>query len=168
MLHLRNSFLRQTRLISSTIPSRSTNTAVNLTKLFQKHSIQGKPISAYSNRFIFTIIHRPFEGLGEQQLDDEELYWDSLKAGLDSDQPVTIEEAPLLPKKEKKKLFSENNGKSVFVLQLKMQYRSKARQSTTAELQLAESISLINTIQSWRVIDSMIVSTKRSDSAGNC
>jgi len=34
-----------------------------------------------------------------------------------------------------------------------MQYKSKARQSTTADLQLQESISLVNTLDGWRVID---------------
>lgn len=53
---------------------------------------------------------------------------------------------------------------NVFILQLKMQYKSKARQSTTADLQLQESISLVNTLDGWRVIEQLIIGSKRSDS----
>lgn len=52
---------------------------------------------------------------------------------------------------------------NVFVLQLKMQYKSKARQSTTADLQLAESISLVNTLDNWKVIEHLIIGSKRSN-----
>jgi 50S ribosomal subunit-associated GTPase HflX len=53
---------------------------------------------------------------------------------------------------------------NVFVLQLKMQYKSKARQSTTADLQLDESISLVNTLEGWKVTEKLIVSSKKSAS----
>lgn len=81
---------------------------------------------------------------------DENLYWDYLHNSLES---------------ESKNFFQKTKAeKNVFVLQLKMQYKSKSRQSTTPELQLAESVSLIQTIDNWKVIDSHIVGTKRSHS----
>ena len=86
-------------------------------------------------------------------LRDEDNYWQNLQSSLDTERNTM----------QKKKLKQQKRAdKNVFVLQLKMQYKSKARQSTTAELQLAESISLIETLDNWKVIDSLIVSTKRS------
>lgn len=79
---------------------------------------------------------------------DENLYWDSLQNSLEESDVLKQR----LPRAEK----------NVFILQLKMQYKSKSRQSTTPELQLAESISLVNTLDNWKVTDSHIVSTKRS------
>lgn len=173
MFHIfRNSLLYQSRLLSSTFllrhitnPALSTNTKQLLAPLNRPNNSVLTNISS-SHNFSTTTT-------GDQDLDDEELYWESLKAGLESEElpliPEETQQQDMLSKREKKKFFGESPiGKSVFVLQLKMQYRSKARQSTTAELQLAESISLINTIYGWKVTDSMIVSTKRSGSAGKC
>lgn len=98
-------------------------------------------------------------------LNDEELYWDNLKEDLETPESEIV---PLTSKMSRRvKYAGDKQGKNVFVLQLKMQYKSKARQSTTAELQLAESISLVNTLENWKVIDSIIIGTKRSGSAGN-
>ena len=64
------------------------------------------------------------------------------------------------------KSFIENYSKEldghkrVFILQPRMQYKSKARQSMNADLQLEEAISLINTLSSWKVVDTHIVSAK--------
>lgn len=81
---------------------------------------------------------------------DENLYWDNLHNSLENES-----------KDFNQKIKAEKN---VFILQLKMQFKSKFRQSTTPELQLAESVSLIQTLDNWKVIDSHIVSTKRSHS----
>jgi small GTP-binding protein len=51
--------------------------------------------------------------------------------------------------------------KKVFILQPKMQYLSKARQSMDANVQLEESISLVKTLNDWVVVGSHVVSTKR-------
>lgn len=168
MFHIfRSSRLYQSRLLSSTFllrhitsPALSSNTQQLLT-----------PLNRPNNSILSSSHNYSTTTTGDQDLDDEELYWDSLKAGLESEDipliPEETQQQDMLSKREKKKFFGESPiGKSVFVLQLKMQYRSKARQSTTAELQLAESISLINTIYGWKVTDSMVVSTKRSGSAG--
>ncbi len=88
--------------------------------------------------------------------EDEDLYWDTLKSQLD-----TVDQTPT----SHTKLSRDRSGKRVFVLQLRMQYKSKSRQSTSAELQLAESISLVRSLEGWSVCDSLIVSTKRSGSA---
>lgn len=92
---------------------------------------------------------------------DEDLYWDSLKTAIESSVDL-----PLLPAETKldKSLNLSQSDKNVFVLQLRMQYKSKARQSTTPELQLSESIALVQTLDNWRVIESHIVGTKRSNS----
>ena len=57
-------------------------------------------------------------------------------------------------------LNTNQKQSNVFVLQLKMQFKSKSRQSTQAELQLSESISLVNTIRDWKVVGSFIKSAK--------
>lgn len=87
---------------------------------------------------------------------DEDSYWETLKTTLEPDSTES--------KRNNQKHLGDFSVKNVFVLQLKMQYKSKARQSTTAELQLAESIALVETLQNWQVIDSHIVGTKRSNS----
>jgi len=100
---------------------------------------------------------RQFIDIEEAKLTkDEDLYWDTLKSQLDAPQISPINHA---------KLSKDRSGKRVFVLQLRMQYKSKSRQSTTAELQLAESISLVRSLDGWSVCDSLIMSTKRSGSA---
>lgn len=86
---------------------------------------------------------------------NEDLYWDKLKTSLNLDDLVTKNRHSKMTTPERR----------VFVLQLKMQYKSKPRQSTTAELQLAESISLVETLQNWRVVDYHIIGMKRSYSA---
>ncbi|RNA09969.1 glutamyl-tRNA(Gln) amidotransferase subunit mitochondrial [Brachionus plicatilis] len=121
---------------------------VFLNKIFKK--ICQKPFSKLTSspiRSIFTT--HCFDNDFEIPL-DENLYWDNLQNSLEESDQYTNK----LTKAEK----------NVFILQLKMQYRSKSRQSTTPELQLAESISLVDTLDNWRVIDSHIVSTKRSHS----
>ena len=85
---------------------------------------------------------------GDSLLSDE-AYLKELERELASDKPMAIE----------KRLAGD---KSVFILQLKMQYKSKARQSTTAQLQLEESISLVDTLRNWRIAETHIVSTKNS------
>ncbi|CAF0786977.1 unnamed protein product [Brachionus calyciflorus] len=91
----------------------------------------------------------------EQEISlDENLYWDNLQSSLDESSKAIYPNSSKLLKAEK----------NVFVLQLKMQYKSKARQSTSADLQLAESISLVETLDNWKVIESHIVGTKKSSS----
>lgn len=100
------------------------------------------------------------------EIKDEELYWNHLKEALkESEVPKITMHSYKMSKSVK--YTGDKQGKNVFVLQLKMQYKSKARQSTTAELQLAESISLVDTLENWKVVDSIIIGTKRSRSAGN-
>lgn len=88
---------------------------------------------------------------------NEELFWDNLNTSLRlndfNEQNKQV---------DKQKLAQAE--RRVFVLQLRMQYKSKSRQSTTAELQLAESISLVETLRNWRVVDHYIVGMKRSES----
>ena len=113
-----------------------------------------KVVELYPKRNFFT--SKPFQI--DQDLNiDEDLFWEVLKESLETTQSIPSVE-PV-----KKRLTSQSE-KKVFVLQLKMQYKSKARQSTTADLQLMESISLVNTLPNWKVIDSLIVSSKRSSS----
>ncbi len=52
----------------------------------------------------------------------------------------------------------------LFVLQPRMQYKSKSRQSMSAELQLQEAVSLIETLQEFEIVDTHIASTKAANS----
>jgi hypothetical protein len=98
---------------------------------------------------------------------DEDLYWDKVRTSieieekdLDFNGPYEDEEQNNSPSP------SEHIEKNVFVLQLKMQHRtSRERQSTSAELQLAESVSLVQTLRGWQVCDSHIVGAKRHSTA---
>jgi small GTP-binding protein len=54
---------------------------------------------------------------------------------------------------------SIDKGK-LFILQPRMQFKSKARQSMSAELQLEESVSLIKTLNEFKIVDTHITSTK--------
>jgi 50S ribosomal subunit-associated GTPase HflX len=83
----------------------------------------------------------------------EDLFWDRVRSTLDYSNEH---------EETKFKQHKSNVEKNVFVLQLKMQFKSKSRQSTSADLQLAESISLVQTLSNWRVIESHIVGAKRS------
>lgn len=82
---------------------------------------------------------------------NEDLFWDNLKNSLNLGELT-----------KRAKANQTGAEKRVFVLQLRMQFKSKARQSTTPELQLAESISLVETLRNWKVIDWYIVGMKHS------
>jgi hypothetical protein len=84
---------------------------------------------------------------------NEDLFWDRVRHSLEQNDHY-----------EQKYKSASGIARHVFVLQLKMQHRSKSRQSTSADLQLAESISLVQTLSSWRVIDSHIIGSKNSAS----
>lgn len=126
-------------------------------KLNLSHSLIGRLVnqSKVDERFL-RIDARGFSSThDDRSLESEELFWDRLKNSLELDELVVknrLDKAPRM------------NEKSVFVLQLKMQYKSKPRQSTTADLQLAESISLVETLDNWRVVDWHIVGMKTSRS----
>lgn len=107
-----------------------------------------KPSQTKSYRYLGSQIPPPtFDEL------NEDLYWDNLHSSLGQD---------AVEKQSKQELLRAE--RRVFVLQPRMQFKSKARQSTTPELQLAESISLVETLQNWRVVDWHIVGVKRSHS----
>ena len=96
---------------------------------------------------------------------DEDSYWNLINNDLDADKEGT-EDAPCVIKEPKIKLAASSllhryTEKKVFILQLKMQYKSKARQSTTAELQMEESKALVETLNGWKVVDSLILGTKK-------
>lgn len=85
---------------------------------------------------------------------NEELFWENLSTSLQLDELT-----------ERNKLDTADLARAerrVFVLQLRMQFKSKSRQSTKPELQLAESVSLVETLRNWRVIDHYIVGMKHS------
>lgn len=99
----------------------------------------------------------------EEEIPDEDSYWNYIDKVTESEekQPVS------LASKEYKNPFKEGSKldyfkeKKVFILQIKMQYKAKARQSTTADLQLAESIALVETLPNWKVVDSLILGSKK-------
>lgn len=99
----------------------------------------------------------------ENEVDDDS-YWSSIKDSLESENEVEEETEISTTKKILPKRFTDNlerfTERKVFVLQLKMQFKSKSRQSTTADLQLAESIALVETLNSWKVVDSIILGSK--------
>ncbi len=51
----------------------------------------------------------------------------------------------------------------VFILQPKMQYKAKARQSMNPQIQLDEAIGLIKTLNNWKIIDTHVISTKNAN-----
>jgi 50S ribosomal subunit-associated GTPase HflX len=78
---------------------------------------------------------------------NEDIYWEKIKSSLET-------ETTLLPQ-------HNNQEKKVFIIQLRMQHTNKIRQSTTAELQLQESIGLVHSLNNMKVVGSLIISTKR-------
>jgi hypothetical protein len=96
-----------------------------------------------------------------EEILDENDYWNYIEKLTELEE----EKAPLISN-ELKSQFKEGSKldyykeKKVFILQVKMQYKAKARQSTTAELQLAESVALVETLPNWKVIDSLILGSK--------
>jgi len=61
-------------------------------------------------------------------------------------------------------LHVRTSGHRVYLIQPSMKFRARGRQSTTAELQLSESISLIETLNKWRVVGHGIYTLKTSGS----
>lgn len=53
-------------------------------------------------------------------------------------------------------------GHRVYVIQPSMKFKARGRQSTTAELQLAESVALVHTLHKWRVVGHGIYTLKSS------
>ncbi|KAJ6667499.1 hypothetical protein lerEdw1_016620 [Lerista edwardsae] len=87
-------------------------------------------------------------GAGEEEEEDEE------EEGLDvEDEELLKSELPLIP----------FGAQEVFVVHPEIKRGSGRTQLTTAELQLAEAVALINTIQNWTVLDTLILSTKAPD-----
>lgn len=61
-------------------------------------------------------------------------------------------------------LHIRSAGHRIFIIQPSMKFKARGRQSTTAQLQLAESISLIETLNKWRVVGHGIYTLKSSGS----
>ncbi|XP_066475337.1 putative GTP-binding protein 6 [Tiliqua scincoides] len=76
------------------------------------------------------------------------------EGGLDAEDEELLEaELPLLPP----------GAREVFVVHPAVKGGAGRTQLSTAELQLAEAVALINTIQNWTVLDTLILSTKTPD-----
>ena len=61
-------------------------------------------------------------------------------------------------------LHIRSAGHRVFIIQPSMKFKARGRQSTTGQLQLSESISLIQTLDKWRVVGHGIYTLKTSGS----
>jgi len=61
-------------------------------------------------------------------------------------------------------LHIRSAGHRVYIIQPSMKFKARGRQSTTAQLQLSESISLIHTLNKWRVVGHGIYTLKSSGS----
>lgn len=61
-------------------------------------------------------------------------------------------------------LHIRSSGHRVYIIQPSMRFKARGRQSTTAQLQLSESISLIHTLHKWRVIGHGIYTLKSGGS----
>ena len=111
-------------------------------------------------RHFLTSIQRRTDNDSYDNDDDDQAYWRLLNESFE-------EHGQQQQQQENKQqgVATTSAEKRVFVLQLRMQFKSKSRQSTRPELQLAESISLVHTLANWRVVDSLIIGTKRSFSA---
>ena len=61
-------------------------------------------------------------------------------------------------------LHIHSAGHRVYIIQPSMKFKARGRQSTSAKLQLVESISLIQTLNKWRVVGHGIYTLKSSGS----
>lgn len=61
-------------------------------------------------------------------------------------------------------LHIRSSGHRVYIIQPSMKFKARGRQSTTALLQLSESISLIETLNKWRVVGHGIYTLKSGGS----
>ena len=61
-------------------------------------------------------------------------------------------------------LHVRSSGHRVYIIQPRMKFKARARQSTTAQLQLSESISFIHTLNKWRVVGHGIYTLNSSGS----
>ncbi len=61
-------------------------------------------------------------------------------------------------------LHIRSSGHRIYIIQPSMKFKARGRQSTTAPLQLAESIALIQTLNKWRVVGHGIYTLKSSGS----
>jgi hypothetical protein len=61
-------------------------------------------------------------------------------------------------------LHIRSAGHRIYIIQPSMKFKARGRQSTTAQLQLSESISLIHTLDKWRVVGHGIYTLKSSGS----
>jgi len=61
-------------------------------------------------------------------------------------------------------LHIRSAGHRIYIIQPSMKFKARGRQSTTAQLQLTESISLIETLNKWRVVGHGIYTLKSSGS----
>ncbi|CAF2523480.1 unnamed protein product [Rotaria sp. Silwood2] len=61
-------------------------------------------------------------------------------------------------------LHIRSAGHHVYIIQPSMRFKARGRQSTTAQLQLSESISLIETLNKWSVVGHGIYTLKTSGS----
>ncbi|UJR15568.1 hypothetical protein I4U23_002506 [Adineta vaga] len=61
-------------------------------------------------------------------------------------------------------LHIRSAGHRVYIIQPSMKFKARGRQSTTADLQLSESISLIHTLNKWRVVGHGIYTLKSGGS----
>nr|XP_056718153.1 putative GTP-binding protein 6 [Euleptes europaea] len=89
-------------------------------------------------------------GDGEEEEEDEEEEEEELEVEEDELQESALPPLPL-------------GGQKVFVVHPAVKWGPGKARLTTAELQLAEAVALINTIQDWTVLDKMILPTKNAD-----
>jgi hypothetical protein len=61
-------------------------------------------------------------------------------------------------------LHIRSAGHRIYIIQPSMKFKARGRQSTTAQLQLSESISLIETLNKWRVVGHGIYTLKSTGS----
>ncbi len=61
-------------------------------------------------------------------------------------------------------LHIRSAGHRIYIIQPSMKFKARGRQSTTAQLQLSESLSLIQTLNKWRVVGHGIYTLKSSGS----
>lgn len=62
-------------------------------------------------------------------------------------------------------LHIRSSGHRVYIIQPSMKFKARGRQSTTPQLQLSESMALIETLNKWRVVGHGIFTLKSSGSS---
>uniref|UniRef100_A0A8C4F2Y6 Putative GTP-binding protein 6 n=2 Tax=Dicentrarchus labrax TaxID=13489 RepID=A0A8C4F2Y6_DICLA len=90
---------------------------------------------------------------------------DDFGTGFTEEEEEEEDDEELIDDSEVEELFEQQAGigegqQRVFIVHPDVKWGSRKQYLTTAELMMAEAVGLVNTLDSWRVVDKIILSTK--------